>query len=315
MWRTAAPEELPPGIRALNDALWNIVSENGQGAPAKKSSALSYSGGMDSRFLAHAGQLLGYEVHLFMAVGPHVPPDEITAGQKWAKLRHMDIHCVEVDPLRLPLVVSNDRQRCYACKREMLSQIKKALRSVLNFPLPLCDGSNASDARKFRPGARAVREQGVLSPLALAGLEKADIYHLARASAMERPDQKPRPCMLTRLPYGVRAERKILTDLAAAEQVVHNTLEKNALHEGDFRLRLIPDSNGGLVPQLHMLQDDMKLLPSAVRLQLSTVTAEILGVSAIHIVPVETLSGYFDASDDQPYRGEDRQIWKVREAK
>lgn len=38
--------------------------------------ALAYSGGLDSRFLAHAAQRFGFEPVLLHIVGPHIPPEE-----------------------------------------------------------------------------------------------------------------------------------------------------------------------------------------------------------------------------------------------
>ena len=39
----------------------------------------------------------------------------------------------------------------------------------------LLDGGNVSDAKEYRPGRRALAELEVKSPLAEAGLDKADI--------------------------------------------------------------------------------------------------------------------------------------------
>ena len=38
--------------------------------------ALAYSGGLDSRFLAHAAQRFGFEPVLLHIVGLHIPPEE-----------------------------------------------------------------------------------------------------------------------------------------------------------------------------------------------------------------------------------------------
>ena len=44
----------------------------------------------------------------------------------------------------------------------------------------LWDGTNVDDLADFRPGFRALREQGVESPLLMAGLGKAAIRTLSR---------------------------------------------------------------------------------------------------------------------------------------
>mgnify|MGYP000387916843 CR=1 FL=1 len=100
----------------------------------------------------------------------------------------------------------------------------------------LCDGSNADDLRAFRPGLRALAEAGVRSPLAEAGLSKETIRALAASTGLDRPEQRARPCLLTRMAYGMRPDAAILARLATAEAEL---AEIGPL--GDFRLRLTPE--------------------------------------------------------------------------
>ena len=131
--------------------------------------ALAYSGGLDSRFLAHAAQRFGFEPVLLHIVGPHIPPEETDYARHWAASRELAYEELPADPLDLALVASGDRRRCYACKRNLFSLLKART------DLPLCDGTNASDAGQYRPGIRAVEELGILSPLASAGLTQDDV--------------------------------------------------------------------------------------------------------------------------------------------
>ena len=100
----------------------------------------------------------------------------------------------------------------------------------------LCDGTNADDLLAYRPGLRALEEGCVRSPLAEAGLSKADIRKAASATGLDRPDQRARPCLLTRMAYGMRPDAAILARLATAEAEL---AEIGPL--GDFRLRLTPE--------------------------------------------------------------------------
>ncbi len=195
--------------------------------------ALAYSGGLDSRFLAHAAQRFGFEPVLLHIVGPHIPPEETDYARHWAASQELAYEELPADPLDLALVASGDRRRCYACKRNLFSLLKART------DLPLCDGTNASDAGQYRPGIRAVEELGILSPLASAGLTKADIHRCAALTGMEDPEQKARPCLLTRLPYGMKPERSLLAGLAAGERAVHGVFASAGLPGPDFRLRLV----------------------------------------------------------------------------
>ncbi len=297
----AAPApEIREALACLEAVLCRIAS--GAEEASRGHFGLAYSGGMDSRFLAHAAQVLGFTPHLLMAVGPQIPPEEAQFGEGWARRAGLPFRKVGVDTLSLPLVAANDLRRCYECKRALLRRLLEALRE--DGPgLPLCDGTNASDALAYRPGTQAVQELGVLSPLALAGLAKTDIYRLARLSGMERPEQKPRPCLLTRLPYGMRPERRTLEALAAAERAVGLALESAGLPEADFRLRLVPQGEGSAALELHLLEKDAERLPPALRGELPRLVARAAPAlpGPARLAPQGTLSGFFDKRTEFPH--------------
>ena len=143
-------------LAPLENALSGIAVGGSDGT--RGSFALAYSGGMDSRFLAHAARLLGFEPHLLMAVGPQIPPEEEEYGESWALRNGLSFRKIEVDTLSLPLVAVNGKRRCYECKREIFSRLREALHEE-GERLPLCDGTNASDpmpiARAPKPYANS----------------------------------------------------------------------------------------------------------------------------------------------------------------
>lgn len=208
--------------------------------------AVALSGGLDSRFLCHMALAAGCDVLALHAAGPHVPPAESEAARRWAWERGLRVLDVSYDPLALPEVAANSRERCYACKRGLLAALRRALAAAGEAGRVLCDGGNADDLRAFRPGLRAVAEAGVRSPLALAGLDKDSIRALARATGLERPDQAARPCLLTRLAYGLRPRARLLARLARAEAALAALDESDREAHGpeggfgEFRLRLTP---------------------------------------------------------------------------
>jgi uncharacterized protein len=283
----ALPADVRSELAALDAALSGIAVGGKGGGRGRF--ALAYSGGMDSRFLAHAAKLLGFEAHLLMAVGPQVPPEEEEYGERWARNNGFPFTKVKIDTLSLPLVAKNDRRRCYECKREIFRSLREAS------PLQLCDGTNASDAHAYRPGTQAAKELGILSPLALAGLSKADIYRLAALSGMERPEQKPRPCLLTRLPYGMRTDEETLHALASGERAVRLALEAAGLSEADFRLRIVP-SGEGMRTELHLLKDEDCRVPPELKARLPGIIGEAAPrlPSPAHISEQDSLSGFFD---------------------
>lgn len=218
--------------------------------------AVAFSGGLDSRFLCHAALLCGCDVLAVHVYGPHIPPQESAGAAAWARERGLRLHTARFDPLALAEVETNSPQRCYGCKTGLVALLRGELAPMAEaHDRVLCDGTNADDLQAYRPGLRALEAGRVRSPLAEAGLTKAQVREAARATGLDRPWQRARPCLLTRLAYGMRPEADTLARLAAAEadlaalgatasaqgaaQVVPEEGSVGAL--GDFRLRLTPE--------------------------------------------------------------------------
>ena len=201
--------------------------------------AVAYSGGLDSRFLCHAALLCGCDVLAVHVSGPHIPAQESAGATAWAQQRGLPLRTARFDPLALPEVATNSPQRCYDCKTGLVHLLRGELAALAceGQGHVLCDGTNADDLQAYRPGLRALEEGCVRSPLAEAGLSKAAIREAARATGLDRPDQRARPCLLTRMSYGMRPDAPTLARLAAAE----DDLAK-AGPLGDFRLRLTPEA-------------------------------------------------------------------------
>ena len=65
----------------------------------------------------------------------------------------------------------------------------------------VADGSNADDRGDYRPGRRAAREFGVISPLDEAGLSKDDIRALSHEAGLPTWDEPASACLSSRIPY------------------------------------------------------------------------------------------------------------------
>lgn len=270
------------GLAPKNDAAarrWDVLLERLRGLGEL---TVALSGGVDSRFLAHAALRAGTVPELVHVRGPHVAPAETAYALRWARRQGLAARVLDLDPLALPEVAAGDRERCYACKSFLFRRIEACARGAL------CDGSNASDAAQYRPGLRALRELGVLSPLAEAGLAKDDIRGLGRRTGLEWPDQQSRACLLTRLPYGMPPEPGLLARLAEGERVVEDLLHQAGFADAPFRLR-VSDTDRY---ELHVA---VASLPVHVTEQLIG-TLHDLGFPSSTVRCMSTVSGYFDAT-------------------
>jgi uncharacterized protein len=86
----------------------------------------------------------------------------------------------------------------------------------------IVDGTNADDLGDYRPGGRAAIEQGVMSPLAIVGLTKAEIRGRTRARGWPWWDRPSSPCLASRLPYGMAVTPERLRQVERAEAALRD---------------------------------------------------------------------------------------------
>ncbi len=182
-----------------------------------ESVAVAYSGGVDSTFLLKvAHEVLSDNVIAVTARSSTYPEREFREAADFvqkAGIRHVVIKSEELD---IEGFSDNPTNRCYFCKRELLSKVIAVAQS--NNIRHVVEGSNVDDLGDYRPGRQAIRELGVGSPLTQAGLGKEEIRILSKQ--MDLPTwQKPAfACLASRFPYGQKITRDKLQVVDQAEQ-------------------------------------------------------------------------------------------------
>ena len=241
---------------------------------------IAYSGGLDSRFLAWAAQYLGFGVRLLHIAGEHIGPEETAQAEAHARTLELAVETVRIRGASFETLAAAGRDRCYVCKRAFFTELKAMARDG-----SLCDGSNASDSRVFRPGVRALHELGIHSPLAESRWEKADIRRVGAILGFPEPAQASRPCLLTRFPYGAVPSKERLETI----EQVEGFLEKNPAASG-LRVRLRYPAG---TPELHVDESSLgSFTPEGLReLLLARFGGELEGLK---VVAMSTLSGYYD---------------------
>lgn len=242
---------------------------------------MAYSGGLDSRFVIHAALLAGIAVRALHARGPHIPGHEHAYAVHWAKTRGVPLTVVELDPLAMPALRNNPRDRCYHCKKAIFTALAEAAGG-----LPLCDGTNASDIGEYRPGLKALKELAVRSPLAEAGILKEAVRAIAAATGLEHPNQAAQPCLLTRFGYGTELSPSLLSAVDAAEEATRVVFAAHNLPDAPFRVRYEDRTTAAL----HLA---LPALSPALERDLAAALAGA-GFPDAPIRTAHSLSGYFD---------------------
>ena len=186
-----------------------------------KSALIAYSGGVDSTFLLKvARDTLGSDVLAVTADSPTYPSQEIQEAKALAKklsVRHLTIETEEFADSNF---VSNPPDRCYYCKKELFSKLRKIARE--NHLNHILDGSNLDDEKDFRPGMRAAREFGVRSPLREAGFTKEDIRQLSKELDLATWNKPALACLASRFPYGKPLTKQNLGRVGKAEKLLRD---------------------------------------------------------------------------------------------
>ena len=139
--------------------------------------------------------MLGDRLTAVTAHSEVMPPHDYVEATRFAESLGVNYVVIETNEMQDKNFVANPTDRCYHCKSmlfERLTQIarEKKIKWIL-------DGSNYDDVTDYRPGSRAAKEFGVISPLKEAGMTKEDIRV---RMAVVNEDTWPLPSVTPKLP-------------------------------------------------------------------------------------------------------------------
>lgn len=142
--------------------------------------AISFSGGIDSSFLlAVANKVLPKEnVLAIIANGEMVPRKDYYEAIEFLKENNFNFRKISYKPLEIPEFRENKKNRCYYCKKHLMTEIRKE--STKNGFKNLLDGKNADDLKVYRPGNKATEELEVISPLAKLNFSKKILENIVK---------------------------------------------------------------------------------------------------------------------------------------
>ena len=186
------------------------------------SALVAFSGGVDSSLaLALAARALPKDKVLAVTSNNETYlPSELDLARDFAESLGVEHLVVNTRELENPNYSSNPTNRCYFCKSTLYSDLATLARER-GFGC-VVDGANADDEGDYRPGRKAAKELGVVSPLSLLRVGKDEVRELAQHLGLPSWDKPALACLSSRFPYGQEITPEKLTQVARAEEFLRS---------------------------------------------------------------------------------------------
>ena len=182
------------------------------------SALVAFSGGVDSSLaLAICARALPKgNVLAVTSNNETYLPSELDLARGFADslgVEHLIVNTRELDN---PDYARNPANRCYFCKSTLYADLRR-IAGERGYAC-VVDGANVDDEGDYRPGRKAAKELEVVSPLSLAGVDKAEVRELAKHLGLPSWDKPALACLSSRFPYGQEITPEKLAQVARAEE-------------------------------------------------------------------------------------------------
>lgn len=230
---------------------------------AKEDICLAFSGGVDSSLLlklaADEAAKTGKKVYAVTFDSRLHPSCDLEIARRVAAELGGIHEIISVDELEQEEIRQNPVNRCYLCKHHLFTTLtqlarEKGVRYIL-------DGTNEDDMHVYRPGIKALKELGIISPLAELHITKDWVKKLAAEYGISVASRPSTPCMATRLPYNTRIDYDVLSRIEQGEAYLRGLVQGNVrlrLHGEIARLEVDESSFSNILEMRHEITEKLK---------------------------------------------------------
>ncbi|MDQ5869608.1 MAG: ATP-dependent sacrificial sulfur transferase LarE [Thermoproteota archaeon] len=238
---------------------------------------VALSGGVDSAVVALAAkQALGNNVLAVTADYSTLSREELKSADNVAKEIGINHITVKYNELENENFVRNDKLRCYHCRMELGSYLaSEATKRSITL---IVDGTNLDDLDDYRPGIRAMRSNGIRSPLVELGISKNKVRTMAKFHALSTYDKPSNSCLASRIPTGITVTMERIRRIEMSEMIVKSI----------FALKQVRVRDHGDLARIEVGMNEIQLLFDPVKLNLLNSKLKSLGFRYVTI----DLAGY-----------------------
>ncbi|MCR1899387.1 ATP-dependent sacrificial sulfur transferase LarE [Irregularibacter muris] len=188
----------------------------------KEGICIAFSGGVDSSLIlkvaCEAGKKLNKEVYAITFESRLHPASDVTISKRVAQEMGARHKIIQINEFENEEILKNPENRCYLCKESLFSNLQKFAQELgCKY---VVDGTNADDLKVYRPGIQALKELGIVSPLAELDITKAEVRGMASSLNISVSSRPSAPCMATRLPYNTPINFELLEKIEKGEEFI-----------------------------------------------------------------------------------------------
>ena len=235
---------------------------------------VALSGGVDSALVAYAAyQSLGRSAIAVTADYKTLAQEELESAKKICVEIGVKHLVIQYNELENPDFVRNDKNRCFYCRTELSEHLKEIARK--EDTSLIVDGTNLDDLADYRPGIKALKGNGVKSPLVEVGFTKNAVREYARKVGLSVYDRPSNSCLASRIPWGQHVTAERLARIEKGEIMIKQIFGAKQVRIRDF------DS----MASIEVGSDEIKLLSDKTKLSELIYSLKQIGFTTITIDP------------------------------
>lgn len=249
----------------VNERQKQLEALMGKYTAGGRSICVAFSGGVDSSLIlkaaVKAAKRDGGKVYAVTFDSRLHPSCDLEIAARVAAELGGIYKVIHVNELEQDAIRMNPVNRCYLCKRHLFENLKQMAEGL--GAATVMDGTNEDDHHVYRPGIRALKELGIVSPLAQLHITKAEVKTMAAAWEISVASRPSTPCMATRLPYNTPIDYDVMQQIEKGEGYLRELLGGNVrlrLHGNVVRIEVDKASFGKLLEHEEEIVQNLKNL-------------------------------------------------------
>jgi uncharacterized protein len=213
----------------------------------KSRTMVALSGGVDSALVAYAAyKKLGGMALAVTADYKTLPRNELADARRVCSEIGMRHVILEYDELENEDFVRNDSSRCFHCRMDLGTRLNGLARQ--HDVTTIVDGTHADDMGEYRPGIAALRQNGIMSPLAILGISKPQIRRAAEHVGLSVHDKPSNACLASRIPWGQRVTAERLARIEFGESIIRQMTPARQVRVRDLDGSAVIEVEKSMVP-------------------------------------------------------------------